>query len=157
MAARGRKAQPDAKKAADGVRLDRINTEAPDEAPGEPVRPPYLDDMGKAAWEDMLEELRALGSLRKSDGPIIGLYASTFSRFIEAEDDIRANGLTTFTDKGTAKANPSVAIARQSVAQLATLLAELGLTPSSRSRLKLGTQKKSRLAKFLEPPKAKPQ
>jgi P27 family predicted phage terminase small subunit len=120
-----------------GARKDRINDDEPNQLPGRPDPPHYLDKEGLREWNRILPELEECGVLSRADGAALGLYCSSFSAMVAAEKEVQAMGLFVETDKGSLKANPAVAMARNARCVCARLLVEFGLTPSSRTRLKV--------------------
>jgi P27 family predicted phage terminase small subunit len=156
MATRGRKPVPNELKILRGTRADRINTDAPKGVQGLPEAPSHLDLVARQEWDRIVPLLDQLGVLTRTDGAALGLYCMTFSRWCLAQDSIQKDGLTVFTDKGSPKGNPAVAIATQAEAQMHRLLVEFGCTPSSRGRLKTASADgpKDELAAFISKRKA---
>jgi P27 family predicted phage terminase small subunit len=60
----------------------------------------------------------------------------TYARYRRALDEIGSSGVTTFTDQGSLKANPAVAVASQAERLMASMLDAFGLTPASRGRIR---------------------
>jgi P27 family predicted phage terminase small subunit len=149
MAKRGPKPQPAAIKLLAGVRADRI-PDAPPAVEGRPRMPDHLDQVAAEKWDEVVGALEQLGTLSRTDGDAIALYCSVFSRWIQAKEECKT-GLVVHTDLGGVKQNPAVTIAAAAERQLQTLQSELGLSPSSRGRLKLGQGEapKDDLADFL--------
>jgi P27 family predicted phage terminase small subunit len=59
-----------------------------------------------------------------------------WSRYLDAHDRIRLEGMLVTSEKtGEPKRNPYISIADHALTQCLRLWAELGLTPSSRSRI----------------------
>ena len=120
--------------------------------------PSYLwdDDIAAEAWARIVGQLEQLGTASEADAMTIELYCITYSRFRKALEELNRDGsLTIMTDGGNTKANPVATIASQASTQLQSLLAELGLTPSSRSRVRTtAEQPRDALAEFLARKKA---
>lgn len=137
-AGRGRKPKPTALKILEGVRADRINFSEPLAPLGRPAVPDLVlrDRVASKAWDELATQLEGLKILTVADGGILEVYALAYSRLHAATLDIQENGVLSETSLGAPKANPSVAIAKEATAQIARLLAECGLTPVSRSRIK---------------------
>src|SRR5947209_20226997 len=110
MAARGRKPRPTLAKVLAGDRPDRVNRAEPRPDRSTPVRPGYLDEAGREAWDDIVPKLAALGVLSELDGHALALYCSTYSRWRRACEEVRTGGVTTFTDQGALKSNPAVSV-----------------------------------------------
>ena len=145
MGTRGRKPIPPELKILKGPR-----GAAPAAVAGEPEPPAYLGDEARAEWGRMVEVLRALGVLSRTDGQALALYCTLHARLVRAEADVAENGLREATEKGGDKPNPAVVMADRAIRQMAALLAEFGLTPSSRGRVKGTTPKaEDRLGTFI--------
>jgi P27 family predicted phage terminase small subunit len=149
---RGRKPESIEFKILKGERADRINLDAPPALPGRPECPDHLSDVAREEWDRLVEVLDEAKLLSRADGSLLALYCSTFALWVEAKANIAAEGMTTKTDKGSLKVSPYVSIAAVAVNQLGRLLVEFGLSPSARSRLRLGhaEAKKDDLDDFLE-------
>jgi P27 family predicted phage terminase small subunit len=128
----------------------RINADEPKAVPGDPVPPPGLDKVGRAAFTAVVEDLRALGCLSRTDSAAIGVYAHTFSRWTAANADIAENGMFVDCDNGNRAMTPAVRVARDTGETLRRLLCEFGMTPAARSRLKAPPGKTDDLASFLD-------
>ena len=153
MARRGRKPKAVELKVLSDPRADRVNAREPKHARALPKAPDYFhdDDVALAAWDAIVRQLDALGVISESDSAVIELYCVTYSRYRKALTELtHDNSLTVITDGGNVKANPVATIAAQASAQLQSLLSELGLTPSSRSRVRSTVeQPRDALAEFL--------
>jgi P27 family predicted phage terminase small subunit len=150
MSTRGRKPKPTAAKILAGDRADRINRHEPAPRRSVPDRPDHLDHWGCEAWNRIVPKLDALGVLTELDGEALALYCSTYSRWRQASEEVRSSGVTTFTDQGSLKSNPAVAVASQCERLMAAILIEFGLTPVSRSRVKTDAAPQDALADFLK-------
>jgi P27 family predicted phage terminase small subunit len=113
---------------------DRSRTgPAPTATSGPPEIHPLVagDPVALAEWHKVTGLLEARGMLAPIFGPIIALYCTSFSRWREAEDLVRRDGMTV-TIRGELKTHPAVRISRSEVAFMQRCLKELGLTPGSR-------------------------
>ncbi len=149
MSNRGRKPRPTDLKILSGDRADRVNRSEPKPRRSAPVCPDHLDEWGREAWDRITRQLGELGILSASDSDAIALYCATYSRWRAARREIAQTGITATTDLGSLKSNPAVAVATQAERMMASLLAEFGLTPSSRSRVKADTKAQDALGEFL--------
>jgi P27 family predicted phage terminase small subunit len=152
MARRGRKPKPTSLKILDGTRSDRVNRQEPSPAR---VAPPMTaevegDSFALEAWNRLVPRLQSLGLLTEADGEALSLYCVTYSRYRLASIDVQAHGLAVETGLGGLKANPAAAVAAECSRLMASLLAEFGLTPASRSRVKAAVEPtRDALADFL--------
>lgn len=87
----------------------------------------------------MVKLLIDLKLLTEIDRAALAGYCQAWARWVEAEKKIRAGGMTITTDKGNLIQSPYVGIANQAMKQMRAFLIEFGMTPSSRSRVKLPT------------------
>ena len=134
---RGRKPLPEAAKRLAGNRGKRkIRPDLPAPA-GVPPMPKRLmvEPLAVAKWRELVPILTDLGTLTTADGEALAtlceVYAATQACLLE----LRASGPVMRTDLGGVKPNPAGSLYRGLVAMQASLMAEFGLTPSSRVRL----------------------
>lgn len=144
MSLAGRKPKPNELKKLEGNPGRRpINEAAPVFAEiGE--RPPVdfeavMDKRALEEWDRMIPNLRGLGIITTVDASLLVNYCITASVAMQAALDIQKHGLTyeNETREGgiALRKNPAVDIFNQAAATCKTLMAEMGLTPSARSKL----------------------
>lgn len=115
-----------------------LNEREPKPQPGEPPMPPGLSKLAQGLWRKKVPQLRAIGVLTVIDGDILEGYCEVTARLIMARRDIDKNGL--FIGEGEhRKKNPAVLIAEKCEVTRRSYMIELGLTPSARARLEVGT------------------
>jgi P27 family predicted phage terminase small subunit len=121
-----------------------LNDSEPVPPAGVPEMPRGMRKAAQREFKLICEPLREMGLLSSVDGKALMAYCMAYADVEEAERDIRKNGLCMFEDCGEAgtkkKANPAVSIKYKALATMKAFLTEFGLTPASRSRLKV-TQK----------------
>ena len=134
---RGRKPIPEAAKRLAGnrgKRKIRPDLPAPVGVPPMPKRL-MLEPSAVEKWTELVPILVGLGTLTTADGEALAtlceVYAATQACLLE----LRASGPVMKTDLGGVKPNPAGPLYRSLVALQASLMAEFGLTPSSRVRL----------------------
>ncbi len=137
--ARGRKPQPTAKLKASGqYREDRHDRrDEPKVNPSFPDCPGYLSRVAKQEWKRICAELTAAGILTNLDRTILAMYCESYWHFYRAKTDLAKRGMVIKTKKGYPIQNPYLAIYNKAWDQMKTACAELGLTPSSRTRIKV--------------------
>jgi P27 family predicted phage terminase small subunit len=101
-----------------------------------PVPPSHLDEQAKAEWARVAPILHGLGLLTKADTPALELYCTTYSRWLTAEIAMREHGMVVKSPSGYPIQNPYLSIATSALKQMKQLLAEFGMTPSSRTRVR---------------------
>lgn len=130
----GRKPKPSALHDLEGTRNRRKNNEP--QPSGIPTCPKHLDKAGQAEWKRISAELLSLGLLTAVDRAALAAYCATWSRWINAEQNIQKLGAVIKSPKsGYPVQNPYVGIANTSLDQMRKFLVEFGMTPASRSRL----------------------
>ena len=135
---RGRKPKPTVLKLLDGnPGKRRINDREPKAPAGIPEPPEWLDDGAGAEWFRIVKDLDGMGLLSPADHAMLEAYCTTYSRFVQAEVQVRKYGPIVKSPNGFAQTSPYLTVANQALEALRKLSVEFGLTPSSRSRIRL--------------------
>lgn len=87
----------------------------------------------------MATRLHEAGLLTYIDRSALAMYCQAWGRWVTAEEELEREGAVIFTAKGNMIQNPWLAIANRAMKQLQSLAAEFGMTPSSRSRVRVST------------------
>lgn len=111
--------------------------------PGRPEMLDHLSEIAQAEWARVCGELYAAGLLSSVDRAILGAYCQAFGRWVLAErtlaemakHDELSHGFMIKTINGNAIQNPIVGVANKAMADMARYATDLGMTPSSRSRV----------------------
>lgn len=143
MATRGRKPAPNYLKLVKNVRKGRINKAEAAPPPVLPEPPDHLGPEALAEWNRIALDLHKAGLLTTIDRAILAAYATAWGRLERAERALAADalkdpvtgGLTVITKSGNVIQHPMLGIARRAAHDVARFAAELGMTPSSRSRV----------------------
>lgn len=134
---KGRKPTPSHLKVVRGTnRADRgaKNEPTPDRA--RPSAPADMSDRGREAWGYVVAVLDRMGVLTEADAMAVELMCEARADWLSARDEIIAGGGETYTTEGgLIKAHPAVAMRNDAARRLQSLLAEFGMTPSSRSKV----------------------
>ena len=95
--------------------------------------------------------MSSLQTVLKNPPPAAG-YCVAYSRWVEAERAVKKYGtIVKSPEKGFPMKSPYLCVAESSMEQMRKLLIEFGLTPSSRSRVKVGKHRpKSQLEAFIQ-------
>jgi P27 family predicted phage terminase small subunit len=143
----GRRPKPSALKKLQGNPGKRkLNHAEPKPAPGDPVMPRDLPLLARAEWKVIVPELRQMGVLAKIDAKALAAYCHAFARWMEAEKSVRQLGIIVMEPiyglgdqlLGVKyKKNPAVTISEAAVKIMKAFLVEFGMTPSSRSRIRV--------------------
>jgi P27 family predicted phage terminase small subunit len=94
-----------------------------------------LDEKAHEVWNETVDVLRSAQILSKTDTALLAVFCSTYSEWIKCHVHISQNGHS--DDSG--KTSPESVAFFKLAGQHIKLLAELGLSPSSRARLSVAT------------------
>jgi P27 family predicted phage terminase small subunit len=95
-----------------------------------------MSDRGREAWGYVIGVLDRMGVLTEADAMAVELMCEARADWLSARDQIiEAGGETYTTEAGLIKAHPAVAMRNDAARRLQSLLAEFGMTPSSRSKV----------------------
>lgn len=115
-----------------------LNAAEPMPTPGRPQCPAHIQGEAKAEWDRITGELEGMGLLTSADRGVIALYCQAWARWAHAEAEVMKIGeVIKAPYTGTAMANPWLSIANKAHEQCHKLMAEIGLTPSARSKIKV--------------------
>jgi P27 family predicted phage terminase small subunit len=132
----GRRPTPTALKVARGNPGKRpLNTNEPTLEPRLPTCPRWITGEARAEYRRAGKLLADMRVVTEADRAALAAYAVVYGRWCEAERMVNEKGLLVLGTMKTPIQNPYLSVARQSLDQMIRLCAELGLTPSSRSRL----------------------
>lgn len=132
----GRKPVPTAIKAARGNPGKRpLNANEPTMEPSLPPCPRWIKGEARAEYRRAGNLLAQMRVVTPADRAPLSEFAVVWARWCEAERMVAEKGMLVLGVEKKPIQNPYLSVARQSLDQLIRLQAELGLTPSSRSRL----------------------
>lgn len=106
-----------------------------------PYVPRHLNEAAKREWRRMVKLLMELNLYTEVDRAALAMYCQAWGRWVEAERKLAEadNGLVLIScNTGNLYQNPWLHVANRAWEQMRKILAEFGLTPSSRSRLAIG-------------------
>jgi P27 family predicted phage terminase small subunit len=137
---RGRKPQATAQKEASGAfKKDpqRRNHAEPKPQSGIPEMPGFFakDDLAVATWNRVTKQLDEMGVMTHADCDLIAMYCVTYAEFVRCYEDVRSRGRSCMSDGGKESATIEAKDLHANGNRILKMQAELGLTPSSRSRL----------------------
>lgn len=140
----GRRPKPTALKELAGNPGKRAMNRSEPKFSGLPTCPSHLDKQAKAEWKRISKELSAVGLLTSVDRAALAAYCQCWSRWVQAEKKIQETSLVVKAAKsGYPIQNPYVGIANTALDLMKKFLTEFGLTPASRSRLSVDSDKSS--------------
>lgn len=101
-----------------------------------PKAPPEVQGEALLEWERVCDELDAAGRLDRADRAVLTLYAQTWEIYQQAMRAVSSHGAVVKWPNGTPGASPFYKVSRETAFQLQKLLADLGLTPAARTKVK---------------------
>lgn len=140
---RGRKPKPTEQRALEGNPGKRpLNVDEPaHDVPSHAFDEPPADLAGAAAqeWRRLAPQLRRARQVTEADRGALIAACLEWAIYLDASRRVAELGLVVKAPSGYPMTNPYRAIANGALGHLVKLWAELGLTPSSRSRVKTVT------------------
>jgi P27 family predicted phage terminase small subunit len=136
------------------LRLDRHNPREPALTAGKPAVPPDLPDDALPYWAWLTTLLESLGVLTPADAPAVAYTATRMRDYRLLEEDVRTHGRTMLVELGNGSrriaARPEVAQEAAAWRDVMSALSQLGLSPTTRSRLVVISKEGARAAKARE-------
>ena len=121
-----------------------VNTNEPKPGVKKSIRPPaHLSKAAKQEYRRIAAQLQPLGLLTEIDARALELYADTYALWCEATEKVGKVGIVIKTGTGFPMVNPYLQVAQQASKRMQSLLAEFGMTPSSRSRVSVTKPKEN--------------
>lgn len=116
-----------------------------------PYVPRYLSETAKEEWRRVVVILMDAGLYTELDHTALVMYCMQFGKWIDADKKTQETGGEILTsDKGNFYQNPWYNVANKAYELMIKMLLEFGMTPSSRSRLKIEMkEEKKTLAELL--------
>jgi P27 family predicted phage terminase small subunit len=102
-----------------------------------PEPPEILQSVALAEWHRMAPLLHGAGLLTAIDGSALAAYCQSYATWVEAHEKIRERGTVVVSSKGQPMLSPYLKVANIAMQQWTRMLVEFGMTPSSRSRVKV--------------------
>lgn len=135
----GRKAKPKVLKELMGTfREDRHNPNEPTLPALEkaPPCPAHLTGEIEKTWQQISELLTTMGVLTEVDLHALEAYCVVYTRWQDAESNLRTYGMM-LQKGGSVFPSPYLRVAEDCLKQMRSWMNEFGITPSSRSRVKV--------------------
>ena len=96
--------------------------------------PSYLQQAGKTAWEDAVNQLTERNVLDNADFTLLEEYASAVDMATQARRLIRAEGLMYEDKNGLTRRHPAFSVWKMSIEQAQKMAAKLTITAYDRAR-----------------------
>jgi P27 family predicted phage terminase small subunit len=133
---RGRKPTPTVLKVIQGNPGNRpLNANEPEPRAAMPTCPSHLCPPAKAEWKRVASEMKDLGMLSRLDRSVLAGYCQGYGRWVEAERKLSEMPMLLKMPSGYIQQNPWLTIANKQLELMLKFGAELGLSPSTRSRV----------------------
>lgn len=133
---KGRKPKPTALKIAEGNPGKRaLNHNEPKPGPGVPECPAHLHGESRKEWGRIAPELDRMGLLTHVDRVALACYCESWGSYINALLQMRKKGEVVIGSEGQEIKSKWRIIADDQKRLFTRILAEFGLTPSSRARM----------------------
>lgn len=97
-----------------------------------PNPPEELDGEALLEWHRICDELEAVGRLDKTDRAVLTLYAETWQTWRSAAKAVAKSGSVIRYPNNVVGPSPFYKVMRETGQQLRGLLADMGLTPTTR-------------------------
>lgn len=137
---KGRRPKPSVVRKLEGNPGKRaMNKQEPKAAAGVPKCPEHLKGVARTEWKRIILELAEMKVLSRVDRAELTLCCSAWGMYVKACQKIEKEGEVIISDGGGMYQNPWVAIRNRSMEQIHKFYTEFGMTPSSRSRIKVET------------------
>ena len=155
MMVKGRKPLSSAVKEASGAFVkdpQRRNADEPKPKLGRPKIPSAVEDdpTAKSRWHWVCDQLESMNLLAVTDQGLIAGYCLDYSMMLALWETIKGGNVSDMDEKGRTKLKPEANQFHTYSDRILKREAELGLTPSSRSRLKAPqTEEEDEFAQWL--------
>jgi P27 family predicted phage terminase small subunit len=135
----GRKPKPKALKLLSGNPGKRPIADDGPEYPQDPQLSPPAELEGEALieWARCAPLLQSAGVLTSIDRTALKAMCVCYARWMEAEQQVRKQGCVVKGSTGSLVMNPYVRVAAQALEQMRSLMGDFGMTPASRTRIKI--------------------
>lgn len=130
---KGRKPKPPELRIIEGNRGHRPIPETPKTKPAHPPTPHWLSAAAKKEWRKIVPELYQIGLLKIVDVKGMEAYCTCYAKWREVSEKTKIGVMTAAS--GYVYANPLINVELKYAKEMRGWMAELGLTPASRSRI----------------------
>jgi len=132
----GRKPKPTRLKLITGNPGKRpLNKKEPKPKQTVPACPDFVQGEARKTWQKISKKLHRIGLLTEIDGMALAVLCQSWAEYLEASAKLRETGMLVKSPNGYPMMNPYLSISNQAVKKVRSLLAEFGMSPSSRSRI----------------------
>jgi len=115
----------------------KLNAREPKVSGKKPRCPSHLSTEAKREWRRIVDELHRIGVLDVIDKAALAHYCQSWGRWVQTELELAGEPLVVESDKGNLYQNPLYSAARQAAKDMLEAAREFGMTPASRTRIKV--------------------
>ena len=105
--------------------------------PKAPTCPAHLNPSAKAEWKRLAQQLFVRGIIGEGDRAALAAYCQAYGRWVQAERKLAETPLLIKLPSGYIQQSPWLAMANKQLEIMHKYMAELGLSPVSRSRVSI--------------------
>lgn len=134
MATRGAKPKSTRAKELAGSRRP-VNSNEPQPEVSLPDCPDHLPEMAQQEWDRVAPQLFDSGIMTALERAALTGYCESWAMYVEASVELQDNGAIARGQNGQPYQSPYVNVMSMALKQLKDWMVELGMTPSSRSRV----------------------
>ena len=150
---RGRKPLPTEMKLLRGNPGGRpLNEDEPQPDTDIPPAPEHFTEDARKEWDRISVELYNLGLLSNIDLAALAIYCTAYGRYAEAERHLKDEGVLKKKDPNDPDCdyhyNQWVGVSNKAIDLMKSMLAEFGLSPSARTRIKAKRREEKERNKF---------
>ena len=116
-----------------------LNGREPQPTKKRPRCPKHLTGEAKKEWNRTSKQLFELGLLTELDRAALAAYCQAWAQWVQAQEEMSKPTFQMIeeTESGYPVASPWLNVAAQAMKHMKSFLTEFGMTPSSRSRVKV--------------------
>jgi len=129
-----------------------LNQSEPKPKAKKPSAPRHLTGEAKREWNRVSKQLFDLGLLTEVDRAALAMYCTVWARYVRAEEELARVDAewVASTDKGFEHQSAWLQVSNKAMKLVKAMLAEFGMSPSSRSRVTVVKQEEENpFEKFL--------
>jgi len=118
-----------------------LNDREPEPENRIPRKPPILRGKAATEWYRISKLLFDLEILTELDSTALAIYCQSWATWLDAEKAINKQGMVIKTQTGRTITNPYISIANKAAENMRKFLSEFGMTPASRTRIRIPIKK----------------
>lgn len=142
----GRRPKPTALSLIDGNPGKRpLPKNEPRPAAAKPNAPAHLSAEAKKHWRTIIKQLHAAKIMTRLDADALAIYCEAYTRWIDANEKVRTDGMVITSPNGVPVLNPHLSICNKAFDQMRSMLIEFGMTPAARTKVQAIKEEKDEI------------